>query len=353
MSKNYHGKSTGIPMRLLPVRNNALRWKHMITKAAQRRALALTVWDNHGLAATIDAFSVSQATLYRWRKRIREEHGKIAALNPKKRERLVKNQRDTHWIIKEWLIEQRKAHPRIGKAKLTPLLKEQCMRWGITAPSESTVGRILSDLKQAGRLPTGAKLMYRADTGKHYAIPRKKRKKKRRKDHHARQPGALVELDTIVLFNDGIRRYIITAIDVRTRFAYAKAYTSPSSQSATDFFKELEQVLPFTITHIQTDNGSEFEKHFRKHITDQDIVHFHTYPRCPRMNGHIERFNRTIQEEFVNHHWFTLFTDMPAFQSLLTEYLLWYNTVRPHHALDLTPPAWYISSQLTEFSQKG
>ena len=353
MNKKHRRISSNTPMRLVRVRNNALRWRYMITKIAQRRALALTVWENHGIVASCDAFSVSRSTLYRWRKSVRKGRGHLTSLNPKRKERIKKNKRDTHWRIKEWLIEQRKEHPRIGKAKLTPLLKKQCIHWNIPTPSESTIGRILADLKKAGRLPSGEKLSFHAKTGKHHVVARKKRKKRRKKKYQPTTPGSLIELDTVVLFNNGIRRYIITAIDVKTRFAYAKAYTTASSQTAKDFFKELEQVLPFTITHIQTDNGSEFEKHFRNHIEEQDIVHFHTYPRCPRMNGHIERFNRTIQEEFVNHHWFTMFTDLPTFQTLLIDYLLWYNTVRPHHALNLTTPAWYIANQLAEVSHVG
>ena len=349
----YRRKERDTPggMRLLGVRPTALHWRDMITKTAQCRALALTVWEKHGIKASATAFSVAPSTLYRWRKRVEKGKGYTAALNPTKRTRVSLNRRVTDWRIKQWILDQREIHPRMGKAKLTPLLKVQCLEWGIPAPSESTVGRILGDLKRAGKLLSGETLMYRADTQKHYRKQRKKRKKKRRKDYPVMSPGDLVEIDTITLYRNSVKRYILTAIDVRSRITYAKAYTRCNSKNATDFFKELEEVLPFTIKAVQTDNGSEFEKYFRVHLEREGITHYHTYPHCPRMNGHIERFNRTLQEEHANYHLPLLFLDLEAFNRLLTDYLTWYTTTRPHHSLGQKPPAWYISSVLTENSQ--
>lgn len=328
------------------VRTFALRCVYMITKIAQRRAHILTVWEKHGLAATRDAHSVSQATLYRWKRMVREAGGKITALNPKKRIPRNTRRRETHWRIIEYIIATRKEHPRLGKEKLALLLKAHCIKWGIKVPSVSTIGRILGDLREQGKLPV-------VEVNKTARRTKQKQKKLRRKDHKADQPGRLVQLDTVEFFNQGVRRYIITAIDVHTRFAYAKAYSKASSASARDFFKEMERVFPFVITHIQTDNGSEFAKFFRAYIKDQDIVHFHTYPKCPRMNAHIERFNRTLQEEFANHNWFTLFTNLDLFQQELTKYLLWYNKERPHYSLNLIPPLWYITKQLAKDSHLG
>ncbi|MBI5153430.1 MAG: DDE-type integrase/transposase/recombinase [Parcubacteria group bacterium] len=61
-------------------------------------------------------------------------------------------------------------------------------------------------------------------------------------------------------------------------------------------------VFPFPITFVLTDNGSEFKKHFDIALRELHLTHYHTYPRTPKMNAHIERFNRTIQEEFAMYH---------------------------------------------------
>ena len=63
--------------------------------------------------------------------------------------------------------------------------------------------------------------------------------------------------NSIVRFRDGISRYIITAIDLVSGFAFAHGYSSLSSKSALDFFEKLEKVAPFKVSAIQTDNGSE------------------------------------------------------------------------------------------------
>ncbi len=87
-----------------------------------------------------------------------------------------------------------------------------------------------------------------------------------------------MEIDTVVVFVNNIRRYIITTIDVHDRFAYAHTYKSPSSANAKDFLEKLNKVVPFIITHIQTDNESEFAKHFRKYVKELGMIHFSTYP---------------------------------------------------------------------------
>jgi transposase InsO family protein len=211
------------------------------------------------------------------------------------------------------------------------------------------VGRILNDLKKRDLLPTYSKVSLYGKTGNiHARKPRKKRKKQRRNGYHPEKAGDLMELDTVVYFINGIRRYIITAVDLHGRFAFAYAYNNPSSASATDFLKKLREVAPFTIIRLQTDNGSEFDKHFRQYVEGNQLIHFHTYPRSPKMNAHIERFNRTIQEEFANWHKETLAYDLVAFNKALMDWLLWYNTERPHEALHLLSPLQFFVSTLSD-----
>lgn len=140
-------------------------------------------------------------------------------------------------------------------------------------------------------------------------------------------------------FEHGIKRYILTAIDVVTKFSFSYAYKSHTSLSAADFAEKLVKVTPYPIKAIQTDNGSEFLKEFDKAIANVGIVHFFTYPRCPKQNGTIERFNRSLQEEFVDFNAVLLEeSEIKLFNDKLIDYLLWYNTKRPHHSLKNIPP---------------
>ena len=64
------------------------------------------------------------------------------------------------------------------------------------------------------------------------------------------------------------------------------------------------------------------------------------------MNGTIERFNRTLSEEFIQHHLLLLRDDINAFNDKLIDYLLWYNAERPHESLSLRSPLQCIVASL-------
>ena len=103
-----------------------------------------------------------------------------------------------------------------------------------------------------------------------------------------------------------------------------------------------------SLTHIQTDNGSEFAKHFEIYLEKNNVVHFHTYPQCSKQNSEIERFNRTLSDAFIKRNRILLAYDIDTFNDKLIDWLLWYNTRRPHWSLGLVSPLRYICGQLTE-----
>ena len=102
-------------------------------------------------------------------------------------------------------------------------------------------------------------------------------------------------------------------------------------------------MVPYAIKAIKTDNGLEFAKDADQAMAQKGIVHFHTYPKSPKMNAYIERFNRTLQEEFVDHHEGLLFdSNINVFNSALMDYLLFYNTKRIHLGINSQTPMNYI-----------
>ncbi len=94
---------------------------------------------------------------------------------------------------------------------------------------------------------------------------------------------------------------------------------------------------------VQTDNGSEFLGAFEEYLVREKIEHIFTYPHSPRINGVIERFNRTIQEEFVE-RCDSLWHDRIKADERLQKYLQWYNEIRPHHSLGLKAPMTFLRS---------
>ena len=320
-------------------------WEHTVRflnmrneKEVRRRAKALDFWRDHGLLATVDAFGVSRPTLFRWKQALREKRGRLDALDPKSTAPKRRRRREYPPGLLEHIVVLRTRHHRIGKKKIALLLKDE----GFSA-SESYTGRCLEDLKKQGRLPSMRRVSVSARTGR--VIERKPIYRKKIRRPKGKKRG--IEIDTVVRFVDGIKRYIYTAIDIEPRFAFAGAYTNHSSQSATDFLRKLSYVSPRPIKEIQSDNGSEFALRFREACEKQGIVQYHTYPRSPKMNAHIERFNRTLNEEFLKQNRQLLRDDLDAFNGKLIEYLLWYNTKRPHESLGMLSPLRYIVSTLS------
>lgn len=107
----------------------------------------------------------------------------------------------------------------------------------------------------------------------------------------------------------------------------ALAYRKLSAKNTVDFFAKLEKIYPAKITSVQSDNGAEFLGMFEEHLTKKEIKHYFTYPRCPRINGVVERFNRTLQEEFVDPN-LDLIHNQEEFAKQLAQHLIFYNTVK-------------------------
>lgn len=317
-----------------------IRFRYMITEQAKERCRILAFWEKYGNMATKEAFSVSRPTLFRWQKALRENMGKLEALNKKSTVPKRKRKRAIPEEVKDFIIKERRFDPNLSKDKLSVLMGED----KVAKLSPSTVGRMINDLKFQGLLPKKPNLSYYAKSDTFREKTLIKRKKLRSKGHE----GGLVKADSIVRFTNGIKRYILTGLDKETKFAFARAYKNHSSDSATDFMEKFKNVSPISLTHVQTDNGSEFAKHFEIYLEKNNIVHFHTYPRCPKQNSEIERFNRTLSDAFIKQNRMLLAYDIDKFNEKLIDWLLWYNTRRPHWTLGLISPLRYIVNQLTE-----
>jgi len=307
----------------------------------EKRFEILKFYDEFGIEATKKAFKKSRSTIFLWKQRLAKAGGKLSSLAPGDRAPKHKRKRIVSSFIIEFIINYRTKHPGADKTTITPVLIPACAQAGIKPVSESTVGRIIHDLKERGSLPKNKRISLNGGRGKVYEIKSKKATRKiRRKGFHPARPGDLVEMDSVSIFVDGIKRYLFTGIDITTRFAFAYVYKSDSSANGRDFLNKFARVAPFPLSRIQTDNGSEFLKHFTQSCVENELVHFFNYPRHPQSNGHLERFNRTVQEQFAD--WNTDNLDEPeVFNRGLMEYLIWYNTEKPHRGIGKMPPLRY------------
>lgn len=152
--------------------------------------------------------------------------------------------------------------------------------------------------------------------------------------------GNLVEMDTIhLMISKKERIYIFTLIDVHSRWVYAKCYQRMSSKICLDFVKEAQRKASFKFEMLQSDHGPEFGKYFVERIKKD-----HRYTRIgkPNDNAHIERFNRTLQEECID----ILSKDVFKINCSLKKYLQYYNYERLHLGLNLKTPNQIISNSV-------
>jgi transposase InsO family protein len=165
----------------------------------------------------------------------------------------------------------------------------------------------------------------------HYSLPRPK----------AEKPGDLLQLDTVhFVTSSGKRFYVYTIIDLYSRWAYAEVTQRISANQSVLFLKSAKKRAKFNFVMVQSDNGPEFTQWFTKSIARMKIAHRHSRIRKCNDNAHIERFNRTIQEECFG---IEKPVNYDRYLSLINDYLKYYNNSRLHLSLGLKTPVKIIA----------
>lgn len=308
---------------------------YMITKEAEKRVKILTFWKKYGLQATTDAYGAKKSTLYLWWKIYKDNDYKISSLNPQSQARVNNNKRDLNpEILKEIRRLRLEECANMGKAKVKKNLDIFCLKNDLPLYSESKIGRIIKEKKIYHHRK---KVRHDGTT----TVITKQKKKRKPNNLEITKPGDLIEVDVVVRFKGQMKRYIVTAVDIHSRYSFALCYTRHNSLCAKDFIKKLEEVFPYQIKAMQTDNGSEFHKYFMQYLEQKNITHYWNYKGQPYKQGHIEKFNRTIQEEFVDQNELWL-DNVDEFNEKLIDWILWYNTKRYHWSLNLMSPVDYL-----------
>ena len=307
------------------------------SEIAKERLRIINYYQHYGGRATLDAFGIDRKLIYVWKQKLKIKSQSPAALvplstAPKTRRRMLTDPR-----IIQFIANLRHDHYRLGKEKIKPLLDEYCLGLGLQSIAESTIGKVIKR-----NHIFFAKANYRIY---HDPKRRQKLKIKRLKIKRAESIPGRIQLDTIERIDHGIKEYFFCAIDSRTKFALTLNYKTKTAKNTVDFWHKFKSIYPLKINSIQTDNGSEFLGEFDAHLLKSNLPHLFTYPRCPRINGCVERYNRTIQEEFIDQHLELLLTDKPEFNLKLSDYLIWYNSKRVHKSLNLKSPLQYLAER--------
>ncbi|NCF75395.1 MAG: DDE-type integrase/transposase/recombinase [Xanthomonadaceae bacterium] len=154
---------------------------------------------------------------------------------------------------------------------------------------------------------------------------------------YKKKAGYIICLDTIEIRWNGLKRYIFTCIDKYGKMAYARMYKNKNSLNGKDFLYRLYYLLDGNVPKVGHDNGSEFKKYFESACQELNIEQYYSRVRTPKDNPDNERFNQTIQSEFIALGNFN--SDPEIFSPKLTEWLIEYNFERPHETLNYKTPA--------------
>lgn len=267
-------------------------------------------------------FGISRKTFYKW-KEAYDPHN-LWSLEDRSRAPRRRRQREITMQEEERVVALRKRYIRYSKFKLKRIYQdiyhENISSWKIQKVIEKH------------------KLYHQPVKTARIQRKRKKAVKKKRITELKRKPkrGFLLCLDTVELRTTNVKRYVFTAIDRFTKVAFARMYRNANSYNAADFLNRLLYLSEGRIENIQTDNGSEFEKCFERACRELELQRYYSRPRTPKDNAVNERFNRTLQDEFVSLGNMTGNTE--AFNRNLTQWLIEYNFRRPHEALGYETP---------------
>lgn len=311
------------------------------SEVAQERLKIINFYHQYGETATKTAFGSDRKLVSRWQKRFKASGGRLISLVPRSTRPKQVRQSVTHPKVIDFIGQFRELHPGTGKEKLKLDIDEFCQKEQIPTISASTVGRIIK--RHHFFFQKQGKAYH--DSNSKWAL-KSVNKKKRLRIKHSPKPtdyGHILS-DTVEKVIDGTKRFFISAIDAKLKFALTLEYTRLNSANMTDFYLRFRLVYPLPIRVWQSDNGKENLKLFDKQLEIDNIPHLFIYPHCPQIDTFIERYNRTIQEEFLDYHLDEI-VDVAQGNTLLVDWNLYYNTQRRHHSLGLLSPLNYLISQ--------
>lgn len=300
---------------------------------AQFRFTVLKHCYEFGWQAAVSAFKVPKSTLFDWKKAYEKSGKKLNSLvpvstRPKKTRLMVTDPR-----MVEFIRSIREEYGRVSKYKLRVFLDEYSKVLGIPGYGYQKIAKIIKR--------------------NHYFFdppPRQKHRifKVRLKSHPKEILPGYLEMDAVTIWLSGKKLYFITIIDVVTRFAWVKlTFKLSSAQTKLALREFIKQYSP-QIRVIQTDNGHEFLAEFDQYLAGRNIPHQFIYLRSPKINGVVERFNRTIQDEFLSRSDELYIQDWDKLNQKLIHYLTWYNTRRPHYSLNYMSPTQYLNQLHSE-----
>lgn len=319
-----------------------------ISSTAQLRLSAIEFfYQIRNVSVVCRSFKLSRKSFYKWKARYESSGKRLSSLE--NISKAPKTKRETILDFKTELDIKhiRLKYIRLGKVKLQKLFKDE---YGYFV-SQSHVSYVIQKHNLYFDPVTAKRIRSKKIKGR--GNKKLRINEVNPNDYLSTEKPFFFTTDTIVLYLPyGIKRYIITAVEHEKKIAYARSYNSKSSLSAFDFLMRLSVLVDGKIAAILSDNGSEFAKYFEEACNRLKIIHIYSRVHTPKDNSVCERFNRTLQEEFMEtDEYFEPYlteANLVRANERLTEWLVFYNFKRPHQTLDYKSPFEYYHYKFFE-----
>ena len=298
------------------------KYTHLSKSARQRIKWFDYYATCHNVSQVCRHFGMARKTFYKWQKIFQPDN--LYSLSDKPSIPKRKRQPEITALQEQRILTLRKKYLKYSKIKIAKIYQrifnETISSW--------KVQRVIKKYNLYYNPAKTAKI-----TKKRLRAQQKKRITELQKKPKA---NFLLCLDTVQIRMGKTIRFIFTAIDHYSKVAFARMYGRANSYNAADFLNRLFYLANGKIENIQTDNGSEYNKHFERGCNRLGVIHYFSRVRTPKDNGVNERFNWTIQDEFISLGNFD--ADTQIFNKNLTEWLIEYNFNRPHQSLNYETP---------------
>jgi transposase InsO family protein len=294
-----------------------------LSKVEQRYdAVMAVIRDGMSVTEVAEKFGVHRDTVYAWMARYEAEG--LEGLSDRSH-RPHRSPLQMAAPIEARVLELRRLHPQWGPVTIRYRLAREGL---VSVPSVSGIYRAL---RRAGLIEASAKRKQ---------LPAYRRWERGR-------PMELWQLDVVggVLLADGTECKVLTGVDDHSRYCVcAGIMVRATSRPVCGHFVDALQRHGVP-EEVLTDNAKVFtdrfgltptEVLFDKICRENGIVHRLTAPRSPTTTGKIERFHRTLRVEFLSGR---MFTSLATAQGELDDWVVSYNTDRPHQSLKGQTPA--------------
>lgn len=308
--------------------------KAALTPLGRRLLVERVLEQGWSVAAAAESMGISRATAHKWLRRWREEgpdglldrssrpRSSPTALSAARVARILGDRERTGWgphrlaaLTGECRSTVHRVLVRAGRSRLSDLdpMTGEVIRYQRDLPGEL----LHIDVKKFAQIPDG---------GGHKKL--------------GRSTAARSLQNAAVKTGRAPSLFLHTAIDDRTRIAFVQLRGSERAEDCTAFLTDAIAFfarLDIGIQRVMTDNAKNYvlARSFQQLLVDHGIRHVRIKPYCPRTNGKVERFHLTLAREWA---YVTAYSSEQERLAALPAYVAWYNSARPHTALDGQPP---------------